>query len=250
MIFRHAGRVRFVVLFSVLGVTVENSGPFIEKSFHSGENVVGLINVLNFNNLDFYNQFKHGNMKTRIQIFIVLIVLVSSSCRVLFENPQPLKTKALETIPAGLVGIYIEEKNSDTLIITKHSYVFNERGGHADNQSSGNLNSGRDVLKKFGNYYVYSKLANDSADAGPKMWYVFLLKPEDDRLEVSQVEDDNLNEKDTLDIGLLRKITPVKAIETNEKGGGSYSINPGKRQFKAMIKNDLFKTAYRFRKID
>lgn len=189
-------------------------------------------------------------MKSITLFSFALFVVLFSSCRVLFENPQPLNAKALKAVPSELIGTYLEEEESDTLIITQNSYLFDQGNSLSDEMSRGALSSGRDVLKKFGKYYVYSKLANDSASEEPKAWYVYLLKLDGKRLVVSHVETDSYNERDTLDMGLLRKITPVKVMEESGKGDDAYLINPGKKQFKAMISNGLFKTAYKFKRVD
>lgn len=187
-------------------------------------------------------------MKSIIHFSFVLFVVLFSSCRVYFENPQPLNAKALKVVPNELIGTYLEEQESDTLIITQNTYAYGHSGKFTEEMNHGSLNSGKDVLKKFGKYYVFSKLANDSASQEPRAWYVFLLKPDGKRLLVSRVETDSYNEKDTLDMGLLRKITPVKELEG--KDAGVYLINPGKKQFESMIDKGLFKTAYRFKRID
>lgn len=188
-------------------------------------------------------------MKSITLFSFVLLVVLLSSCRVYFENPQPLNTKALKAVPDELIGTYLEEQESDTLFITQNSYNYGHSDQMAKEMNHGSLDSGKDVLKKFGKYYVYSKSANDSTNQEPKVWFVFLLKLDGKQLVVSQVETDSYNEKDTLDMGLLRIITPVKVLDENGKGG-NYLINPSKKQFKSMIDKGLFKTAYRFKRID
>jgi len=182
-------------------------------------------------------------MKSLLQFSLVLLVVLLSSCRILFENP-------LKVVPNELIGTYLEQHESDTLFITQNSYKYGHSDQMAKEMNYGSLDSGKDVLKKFGKYYVYSKSANDSANQEPRAWYVFLVKLEEKNLLVSQVETDSYNEKDTLDIGLLRKVTPVKTMNENGKNDNAYLINPDKKQFKSMIDKGLFKTAYRFKRID
>ncbi|MBL7966940.1 MAG: hypothetical protein JNK09_08050 [Prolixibacteraceae bacterium] len=201
---------------------------------------------------EFHPTIKKTNylrMKTSNQILLFGCILLLSSCRVVFENPQPLHAKEIHAMPAELIGTYIEE-DSDTLIISQRSYLLKDRGPFSDKNNHGTLNSGRDVLKKFRKYYVLSKLVNDSIDDNaPKMWFVFLLKLEGKELLVSQVEDGQ-SKKDTFDVTLLKKYTPVKVIDEGETDSEAYLINPTQKQFKLLIKNDLFKPVYRFRRID
>ena len=187
-------------------------------------------------------------MKKVIYLNLLALMTILSSCRVFYENPQPLNTKELNTIPSELTGTYIEADSHDTLIVTGDSYHFKEHspGSGDSGQNKGTLNSGETVLKRLDGNYILSRKIDDAPENFPEnIWMVYLLKYRDNELKVSYLGCDD-KEIDKLVVS-MKKIVSVK--ELKDKDETDYLINPSKKQFRKLIDTGLFQDAYKFLKI-
>jgi hypothetical protein len=187
-------------------------------------------------------------MKNTIYLIFTFLIVIISSCRVFYENPQPLNTKILKTIPSELTGTYIDEDSHDTLVVTGDSYNFKEHSQSPEEsrQNKGDLKSAETVLKMLdGNYILSRKITVAKENFPDNMWMAYLVKYQDNVLIVSYLGS-NDKENDKM-VASIKEIVPVKALKDNDET--DYLINPTKKQFKTLIENNLFTEAYRFKKI-
>ena len=173
----------------------------------------------------------------------ILFVMILSSCGVyLFENPQPLNTKELKVVPAELIGMYIEKKEQDSLIITNDSYNYLSQ----DSEREGSLHRGNVVLKKMNDYYILSqKVAHPLENSSDSLWEVYAVKYKRNGLSVYSLTFEEDNREQFNDS--VMKILPVK--EQNTDGDTLYVINPTKREFKTLLESKLYRKVLEFKKI-
>lgn len=185
-------------------------------------------------------------MKTH-RLLPLLFLLTLSACGVyLFENPQPLDTKALNVIPAELTGTYLEKEDRDSLIITSHSYRYTGNESVFEETRKGTLESGKVVLKKVNGYYIINqKIANPLESSADSLWDVYALKYKRKRLSVYSLIYDEENSKQFADS--VMGILPVKEQKFGEDT--LYVINPTKKEYKKLLDSKLYRKVLEFKKI-
>ena len=184
-------------------------------------------------------------MIKQVNIFsLTALLMMLSSCVVVFEQPQPSRTKELNAVPPELRGTYTEEDIDDTLIVTSDSYNYKSNSSDIIHKN-GSLKSGDAVLKKMNGNCVLSHRITDVPENFPKnLWHVYLLKYKDNKLKVYFL---NSKGNEALMVDSIRKIVPVKEIGDKDDKGNL--INPTKKQFKKIVRSNMFKESYVFNKI-
>ena len=106
-------------------------------------------------------------MKRSILIFLVGLFLYSCT-EVIFENPQPMNAKSLNSIPKELQGKFaFLILNEETLMEIGVNYI-------TDDKSKAYLSDSL-VINKVGNRYVVNKLISKGEDKAGK-WNVYVLE--------------------------------------------------------------------------
>lgn len=185
-------------------------------------------------------------MKTH-RLILLLSLLTLSACGVyLFENPQPMDTKALDVIPSELIGTYLEKKDKDSLIITSKSYRYTGKESVFEDTREGTLDPGKVVLKKMNGYYIISqKIANPLESSSDSLWDVYALKYKRKRLSVYSMMYEEENSKQFSDS--VMRIVPVKEQKFGEDT--LYVINPTKKEYKTLLESKLYKKVLEFKKV-
>lgn len=184
----------------------------------------------------------------KIHRFIPLLSLLTlSACGVyLFENPQPVDTKALNVIPPELIGTYLEKKDQDSLIVTSKSYRYTGNESVFEETREGTLKPGKVILKKMNDYYIINqKIANPLESSSDSLWDVYALQYKRKRLSVFSLLYEEKNSKQFADS--VMKILPVKEQKVGEDT--LYVINPTKKEYKKLLESKLYKKVLEFKKI-
>lgn len=172
--------------------------------------------------------------------FVALLVLFLSlqSCNsILFTSAQPEDNPVLKEFPPNLIGTFVSE-DIDTLVVKSTSFIF--RGGDPV-QLSGDITPKDCALKKMDDWYVISLQEEEE-------WEVFPLKVEsDDKFSVYFIDLKEDEEKDI--IADLQKDLKVKEIYTRDGSFDHYLINPTKKQFKRLLKKNIFSEEITFRRV-
>ena len=205
-------------------------------------------------------------MKKPIFVFLLGVLMFSSCKTYYFENPQPSHTRELKSFPSELIGTYFElnadtikHENEDPLVITDDSY--NYKTGEPmlrDMKKEGSLKPGKVVLKKVKKYYILSqKVKNPLENSPDSLWEVYAIKYKDNQLAIYSMiySDENgglkVDSTERINNKLLsdsiRTIVSVK--EHRVDNDMYYLINPSKKQFIALLENNLFRKILEFEKV-
>ncbi|HAN77503.1 MAG TPA: hypothetical protein DCQ31_06865 [Bacteroidales bacterium] len=175
-------------------------------------------------------------MKNLIVVFAVVSFIFTSCTTVKFETAQPAGGKILTEFPKKFVGSY-SNSDKDTLIIMKSSYI---QGKEKESKlaATGNAVEGESVLKKLGKNYVLS--IKDE-----KAWEVVVITSEKNTLGVLYI---NLETDKEQIINNLKATTSTKEFENDEGRIEYYLVNPTKKEFKNLIKKNVFTRTMTFEK--
>lgn len=175
-------------------------------------------------------------MKNLIVVFAVVSFIFTSCTTVKFETAQPAGGKILTEFPDKFIGNY-SNSDKDTLIIMKSSYI---QGKEKESKlaATENAATGESVLKKLGKNYVLS--IKDE-----KAWEVVVISSEKNTLNVLYI---NLDENKEQTISNLKAITKTKEFENEEGSVDYYLVNPTKKEFKNLIKKNVFTRTMTFEK--
>ena len=162
-------------------------------------------------------------MKRSVLIFLVGLFLYSCT-EVIFENPQPLNAKSLNTIPKGLQGKFaFLVLNEETLMEIGEDFI-------TDDKSKTYLSDSL-VINKVGSTYVVNKLISQGEDKAGK-WNVYVL------------EDKGCGfvKATTFVINSDTYIEPFNAIYNGTLIGEGQEkaiiVNPQAKQFNNLLKDD------------
>jgi len=185
-------------------------------------------------------------MKNLNLILLLLLFYITSCTDVKFETSQPKDGKELDIIPKSMRGVYIADKDYDTLKVYDKSF-------HLGNNASAFyvvdkiLDKSNVVLKPYNDYFVLS-LKNNG------YWESVLIKQKDNKLITNTF---NLITKsmsltngsgDSL-LNILKEITKVKEIFKKDSTVYYLLINPTNEEFNKIVKKGFFKDTIVFTKI-
>ena len=151
---------------------------------------------------------------------LIILVLLSSCVEVGFKNPQPLKARNLEEIPKEMLDFYTNQKKDSTENSITDLYSVDDFDATLSETT---------ILKKWkGNYFLNQK-END-------LWHVFMIVPSSNNMyETYQL--DGGNEKT---VSLLKKITEVEEVFSDDGELKSLILDPSHREFKKIVKSGAF----------
>ena len=179
----------------------------------------------------------------KLSVLYFLVLLFFSSCiTVQFETIDFISKNLPDSIPSELQGSYISS-DGDTIVLTDKILDM----GYdpiSKEKSIDTLKHGSLEIAKFDDYYLLCKKEKS-------LWTVVPLFPNKNKLEVYYLDEDeyiNRNFKDTKDenkkhdffFSELNKITPAKKVYNDSGDIDYYLINPTKKQFKKLLKNNFF----------
>ncbi|MBL4657919.1 MAG: hypothetical protein JKX73_07965 [Flavobacteriales bacterium] len=160
----------------------------------------------------------------KILVLCAIPLFLSSCFTVSFLEPQPQGVENLSDFPDKLIGNYLAD--DDTVVVTHKSYTMENETFYISDSV---------VVKKFKKFYVVSVREEQT-------WTVMLVEQQKsgDLAMYSISNDDypdgaNCN-KDSL-IAEMKKICKVK------KRDHGYFAKPSKKEFKKLIKKDIFRPA-------
>ncbi|MGB7785098.1 MAG: hypothetical protein WBL27_03255 [Salinimicrobium sp.] len=173
--------------------------------------------------------------------FAALLVLFFSlqSCNsILFTSAQPKDSPVLKEFPENMLGTFVSE-DIDTLVVASTSFIF--RGGDPV-QLSGDITPKDCALKKMDDWYIISLQDEEE-------WEVFPIKVKDnDNFSVYFIDMQEDEEKAI--IADLQKDLQVKKVYNDDGSFDHYLINPGKKQFKRLLKKNIFSEEMPFKRVD
>lgn len=151
---------------------------------------------------------------------LLFLILLSSCVEVGFKHPQPTKAHNLNEIPKEMIDFYSNQKSDSS------SNGIHELYNSDDFDAS---LSETTILKKWkGKYFL-----NQKEDG---LWHVFMIVPlSDNRYETYQL--DGGNEQTVV---LLKNITEVEEIFSDDGELESLILDPTNREFKKIIKSGAF----------
>lgn len=178
-------------------------------------------------------------MKKLILLLATALVLTSCSA-VKFEEPQPASAASIPEFPAKMLGTYISEENDTLYIEKKHFKYLVKEEGHGDEGSvEGELAPHSSVLKKVRNTYIL----NLKDEQG---WDVFPFKIFRNKMILYYEAMDTESEQLILN---LQKTSNVQEIKTEDGKFDHYLINPSAKEFRKLLKKNLFSEKIVFRKV-
>ena len=173
-----------------------------------------------------------------VLIAVISISFLSSCITAEFEQPQPVKEKALEEFPESIRGkyrvVFIDELSKDSAIIEIHKNYYVE-----PEKSQKVFISDSCVVKKYKEDMMISLKEGDQ-----RFWTVALIhRQENGDLMIKSVYTGD-NEPDHF-VTELNNITAVQRVP-KENNKYQYVINPDKKEIDQLIKAGLFKDVYQF----
>ena len=151
---------------------------------------------------------------------LLLLVMLSSCVEVGFKHTQPSKANNLSEIPKEMIDFYANKKSDSA------------SGGINDLYNSDDFDtslSETTILKKWkGKYFL-----NQKEDG---LWHVFMIVPvSNDKFETYQLDGGNENT-----VELLKRITEVEEVFSDDGELESLILDPTNREFKKIIKSGAF----------
>jgi hypothetical protein len=174
-------------------------------------------------------------MKLIKLVFLVGLLLVLAllySCDVYYSTPQPSWIKNEKVVPEKLRGNYLSYKgfngsgHSKDKAGPQDTARISEKRIFIDNDWDFTL-SDSVLLRTYQHKYFLNLF-----DVERKSWVVIMGKIENDKIIYYTITSD-----DKEMIGRLKGITQVKNSEPNLS---DYYINPSRKEFRKMLKSDLF----------
>ncbi len=186
-----------------------------------------------------------NNEAMKFKILILFGILIVSCSEVRFEKPQPEKGKQITEFPQQFIGSFLDAEQKDTLFITQKGFSYDEEIKTLENE--------RVSLKKVGNYYILScrEILLGEEKTNLKGWEVLPFQLVNDTLTVFYL---GTSEKEDALTTRLEKILSKgikKKLRDPENPDSKYLlINPTKREFKTLLKENIFNIQLKFTKID
>jgi len=171
-----------------------------------------------------------------ILLFTVLLLLGCSTVK--FEEPQPVNLRFLKSFPKSLIGLYVDN-DMDTLVVNHNFFKYEGEDKYLVT-SDLDLELGDAVLKKYKGYYILSIKSEG-------LWDVVLINQKNENLHVSYI---NLGNNEGALIRRLEKIVRVEKVIQEDSKTSEYIINPSKRDFKDIIKENIFSEVQTFTRTD
>jgi|GEM_PF-2551235 len=170
---------------------------------------------------------------------VIFLLLITSCDQVVFQEPQPRKTKAFTEIPEILQGTYLDH-NDDTLHVYKQSFSY-----FTDEYSSIEKEylSDSSVLKTYKDMFFFNKRVIINEEI---YWLTYILEPVESG---KQIDLYTMDPGDVVKLARLQEITSkVKDIENGE--GDYYLFAPKKKHYKKIISDTIFTKMITFKKIE
>ncbi len=178
-------------------------------------------------------------------VFLFLISGLLCSCVYLrFETPQPTGHRELQKFPSEFTGHY-RDSSGFALHVKEKSLSFS----FEQKDITMALSSDSVVLKKYKGFYVLSFREDNWPDF--KGWELFLLKFSKNSLDFYHSDITNENNKVIPKLEAILGTDALKAKKDSETDGDEYYlINPTKKEFKAMLNQNVFSLIETFKKVE
>lgn len=168
---------------------------------------------------------------------LVLCFLMQSCNSILFTDAQPEGAPVLKEFPENMLGSFMNE-DLDTLVVSSTSFIF--RDGDPV-QLSGDIIPKGCVLKKMDDWYILS--VQDEVE-----WEVFPIEITDnDHFTVHYIDLEENEEKRI--VADLEGMMKVQKIYNEEGNFDYYVVSPSKKQFKRLLKKNVFSHSMNFERI-
>ncbi len=168
-------------------------------------------------------------------IFLFLTLSLFSSCAIVyFETPPPSGCRELDEIPSRLFGHYEDTASGFVLHVTETSFIL----FHEQNEDEIGVPSDSVVLKKYKDFYILSCGITEqgAVSSSVRTWCAFPLKFFGDSLHCYFL-DATSSERE------------LEAI-LGESLPADYLINPSKKEFKAMLNQNIFSLGGEFKRVE
>lgn len=161
---------------------------------------------------------------TLFKSFIILL-LMSSCVEVGFKHPQPSKGKTLTKIPQKMVEFYTGNRQ-DSISENSNYLKFED---YINDKTFENSLSETTILKKWKGKYFLNQKEDD-------LWRIIMIVPvSNNNYETYQLDGSN---KQT--VKLLKDITAVKEIFSEDGKLKLLILDPSRKEFNKIIKSGAF----------
>lgn len=168
---------------------------------------------------------------------LVLFLGLQSCNSILFTSAQPEADPVLKEFPQNMLGTFVSE-DIDTLVVESTSFIF--RGGDPV-QLSGDITPKGCALKKMDDWYIISLQDEEE-------WEVFPVKVQgNDNFSVFFI--DMKEDEENKIIADLEKDLKVEKVYNEDGSFDHYLINPSKKQFKRLLKKNIFSEEMSFKRV-
>jgi hypothetical protein len=155
----------------------------------------------------------------RTSIFVLLSFILAACSQVFFAQPQPTRGVVVRSFPDNLLGEY-SDSVLDVSILTNAIHV----GSDKYELTKGIPDDNQVIVRYYKNFYFAS--FHDE-----EYYQVFMGSFYDSKLAVYMLNADEHS------IDIIGKIVEVDTICSEN---GTFLIDPSRRQFDALIENELF----------
>lgn len=171
----------------------------------------------------------------KLILFPVMALIFSSCTAVKFESPQPSNTPSISQFPSKMHGVFISN-NEDTLFIEQHHFRYS---GGQEVSIEGDLSTAQAVLKKVNSKYILNLKEENT-------WDVFPLKASRNKIIIHYA---NLTSESEQLIFKVQKSSPVQEIKTEDGKFDHYLLAPTNREFRKLLRKNLFSGKMIFRRL-
>ncbi|HBY54187.1 MAG TPA: hypothetical protein DEH15_17295 [Marinilabiliales bacterium] len=172
------------------------------------------------------------NTQFKLFILVSFLIMVFCSCEIYFHSPQPswVKKNAKE-FPKNLRGYYslpgvMNKNGSDTILISENRIV--------DTHEEIDFNLSDSVLLKVYDHTYFLNFYEREFQS----WLIIMAKVEKQKIIYYMIPTE-----DSIQINRLKEITSVKENKAKKNSflrSSSYFLNPTSKEFKMILKENLF----------
>ena len=167
----------------------------------------------------------------KFRIWQFCLLLCFGCTEVYFTDVQPYGKKHLKEIPPDMQGWFVEMDGADTIHIRTRGFDMTDEYASLSDSV---------VLTKWKDYYFLN-----ISDNSKNLWEIYLVqKVNAYEMKVSFIDGEN-----STDIEALKSLIHITPYEKEDGSINYYVVSPSSKEFKNLVKNGVFKSEIRYRRI-
>ncbi len=164
-------------------------------------------------------------------IWQFLLLLCFGCTEVYFTEVQPNGKKHLMEIPPDMQGWFVEMDGTDTINIRTRGFDMTDEYASLSDSV---------VLTKWKDYYFLNV-----SDKSKKLWEIYMIeKINAYEMKVSYIDGENHDQ-----IESLKSFISITPHENEDGTINYYVVSPSAKEFKNLVKNNVFKSEISYRRI-